>query len=41
MSRNVNDIIKKLSPSQREKVEIRAVQLIAEELTQRQLRQGC
>lgn len=41
MSRNVNDIIKKLSPAQRKKVETRASQLIAEEMTLRQLRQAC
>jgi DNA-binding transcriptional regulator YiaG len=41
MSRNVNDIIKKLSPAQRRKVETRAAQLIAEEMTLRQLRQAC
>src|SRR5437660_11555950 len=41
MSRNVNDIIKKLSPAQRRKVEARAAQLIAEEMTLRQLRQAC
>lgn len=41
MSRNVNDIIKKLSPVQRKKVEARAAQLIAEEMTLRQLRQAC
>lgn len=41
MSRNVNDIIKKLSPAQRKKVETRAAQLIAEEMTLRQLRQAC
>jgi transcriptional regulator with XRE-family HTH domain len=40
MSRNVNDI-KKLSPAQRKKVETRAAQLIAEEMTLRQLRQAC
>ena len=33
MARNVNDIIKKLSAAQRKKVETRAAQLIAEELT--------
>jgi DNA-binding XRE family transcriptional regulator len=38
MPRNVNDIIKKLSPAQRKKVEARAAQLIAEEMTLRQLR---
>ena|SRR5579863_4692245 len=41
MSRNVDDIIKKLTPAQRKKVEIRAAQLIAEEMTLRQLRQAC
>jgi DNA-binding transcriptional regulator YiaG len=40
MARNVNDIIKKLSPAQRKKVETRAAQLIAEEITLRQLRQA-
>jgi hypothetical protein len=33
MSRNVNGIIKKLSPAQRKRVETRAAQLIAEEMT--------
>ena len=41
MSRNVNDIIKKLSPAQRKRVETRAAQIIAEEMTLRQLRQAC
>ena len=41
MSRNVDDVIKKLSPSQRKKVEARTAQLIAEEMTLRQLRQAC
>jgi DNA-binding XRE family transcriptional regulator len=41
VSRNVNDIIKKLSPAQRKKVEARAAQLLAEEMTLRQLRQAC
>lgn len=41
MSRNVNDIISKLSPTQRKKVETRATQLIAEEMTLQQLRQAC
>jgi hypothetical protein len=41
MSRNVNDIIRKLTPAQRKKVEARAAQLIAEEMTLRQLRQAC
>jgi len=38
MATNVNDIIRKLSPAQRKKVEARAVQLIAEEMTLRDLR---
>jgi hypothetical protein len=33
MARSANDIIKKLSPAQRKKVEARAAQLIAEEIT--------
>ena len=41
MPRNVNDIIRKLSPAQRKKVEARTAQLIAEEVTLRQLRQAC
>jgi DNA-binding XRE family transcriptional regulator len=41
MPRNVNDIIRKLTPGQRKKVEARAAQLIAEEMTLRQLRQAC
>src|SRR5256885_6004679 len=41
MSRNVNDIIRKLPPGQRKKVEARAAQLVAEEMTLRQLRQAC
>lgn len=41
MPRNVNDIISKLSPTQRKRVETRAAQLIAEEMTLRQLRQAC
>ncbi|MEO7142532.1 MAG: XRE family transcriptional regulator [Bryobacteraceae bacterium] len=40
MPTNVNDIIKKLSPAQRKKVEARAAQLIAEEMTLRELRQA-
>jgi DNA-binding XRE family transcriptional regulator len=35
---NVDDKIKKLSPAQRKKVEARAAQLIAEEMTLRELR---
>jgi transcriptional regulator with XRE-family HTH domain len=38
MATNVNDIIKKLSPAQRKKVEARAAELIAEEMTLRELR---
>jgi DNA-binding XRE family transcriptional regulator len=38
MARNVDDIIKKLSPAQRKKVEARAAELIAEEMTLQQLR---
>jgi hypothetical protein len=41
MSRNVNDIIDKVSPAQRKKVEIRAAQLVAEEMPLQQLRQAC
>lgn len=40
MPRNVDDIIKKLSPAQRKKVEARAAQLIAEEMTLRELRRA-
>jgi hypothetical protein len=40
MSRNVNDIIKRLSPAQRKKVETRAAQLIAEEMTLREIRKA-
>ncbi len=38
MAKNVDDIIKKLSSAQRKKVEARAAQLIAEEMTLRELR---
>lgn len=38
MPTNVDDIIKGLSPAQRRKVEARAAQLIAEEMTLRELR---
>jgi len=41
MPRNVNDIIRKLGPTQRRRVENRADQLIAEEMTLQQLRQAC
>src|SRR5438034_9418333 len=40
MSVNVNDKIKKLSPAQRKKVEARAAELIAEEMTLQQLRKA-
>jgi DNA-binding XRE family transcriptional regulator len=38
MPTNLDDKIKKLSPTQRKKVEARAAQLIAEEMTLRELR---
>ena len=38
MPTNVDDIIRKLKPAQRKKVEARAAQLIAEEMTLRELR---
>jgi len=40
MPRNVNDIINKLTRAQRRKVEARAVQLIAEEMTLQELRRA-
>ena len=40
MPRNVNDILKQLRPTQRRKVEARAAQLIAEEMTLRELRRA-
>src|SRR5690348_4271376 len=40
MSRNLNDIIRTLSSSQRKKVEARAAELIAEEMTLRELRRA-
>jgi transcriptional regulator with XRE-family HTH domain len=40
MPTNVDDIIKKLSPTQRKKVEARAAELIAEEMTLRELRRA-
>jgi hypothetical protein len=40
MPRNVDDIIEKLPPAQRKRVEDRAAQLIAEEMTLRQLRRA-
>jgi len=41
VARNVNDIIKGLSAAQRRKVEARAAQLIAEEMTLREIRKAC
>ena len=38
MPTNVDDIIRKLSPAQRKRVEARAAELIAEEMTLRELR---
>ena len=38
MARNVNDTIKKLGAARRQKVEVRAAQLIAEEMTLREVR---
>jgi transcriptional regulator with XRE-family HTH domain len=40
MAVNVNDKIKKLGPAQRKKVEARAAELIAEEMTLRELRRA-
>ena len=40
MPRNVDDIIKELSPARRKKVETRAAQLIAEEMTLQELRRA-
>jgi len=40
MPRNVNDIIKNLSPARRKKIENRAAQLIAEEMTRQELRRA-
>ena len=40
MPRNINDIINKLSPAERKRVEKRAAQLIAEEMTLQQLRRA-
>ena len=40
MAVNVNDKIRKLSPARRKKVEARAAQLIAEEMTLRELRKA-
>ncbi len=40
MSKNVNEIVKGLSPVQRKRVETRAAQLIAEEMTLREVRKA-
>src|SRR5665811_1580681 len=40
MPTNVDDIIRKLSPARRKKVEARAAQLIAEEMTLQELRRA-
>ena len=40
MPRNVNDVINKLTRAQRKQVEARAAQLIAEEMTLRELRRA-
>ncbi len=40
MAVNVNDKIKKLAPAQRKKVEARAAELIAEEMTLHELRKA-
>ncbi len=40
MSRNVNDIVRTLSAAQRKKVEARAAELIAEEMTLKELRRA-
>ena len=40
MAKNVNDIIKKLNAAQRKKVEARATQLVAEEMTRRKVRKA-
>ena len=40
MARNVDDVIEKLRPAQRKRVETRAAQLIAEEMTLQQLRRA-
>ena len=40
MAKNVDEIIKRLSPARRKKVEVRAAKLIAEELTMQELRRA-
>jgi hypothetical protein len=40
VAKNVNDTIKRLSTSRRKKVEARAAQMIAEEMTLREIRKA-
>jgi len=40
MARNIDDIVKGLSPAQRKKIETRTAQLIAEEMSLRELRKA-
>jgi DNA-binding XRE family transcriptional regulator len=40
MAKNVNEIIRRLSPARRKRVEQRAAQLIAEEMTRQELRRA-
>jgi len=40
LAKNVNDIIKKLNAAQRKKMEARADQLVAEEMTRRKVRKA-
>jgi hypothetical protein len=40
VAKSVNDIIKKLSATQRKKVEVRATQLIVEEMKVREMRKA-
>lgn len=40
MARNVDDIVETLGPAQRKKVEARAAELVAEELTLQELRRA-
>lgn len=40
MAKNVNDIIRHLTPARRKKIEKRAAQLIAEEMTRQELRRA-
>jgi transcriptional regulator with XRE-family HTH domain len=40
MPTNINDLMRKLSPAQRDKIKARAAELIAEEMTLRELRRA-